>query len=80
MPTSAVTTNGNLHTVTVLEGSTTRQVTVRVGVVGPTYTEVLSGLSRAHTATVGPDSTPRRATVVRTGANGLGRERWSADD
>ncbi len=42
--------------------------------------EVLSGLSRAHIATVGPDGTPRRATVVRMGANGLGRERWSADD
>lgn len=44
VPTSAVTTDGDRHTVTVLSGTTTEEVAVEVGVVGATWTEVTSGL------------------------------------
>ncbi len=44
VPTSAVTTTGTRHRVTVLDGSTTERVFVEVGVVGDTWTEITSGL------------------------------------
>jgi multidrug efflux pump subunit AcrA (membrane-fusion protein) len=44
VPTSAVTTTGNAHTVTVLEGGTTQVVPVQVGVVGDTWTQITGGL------------------------------------
>jgi multidrug efflux pump subunit AcrA (membrane-fusion protein) len=45
VPTSAVTTTGTQHTVTVLDGSTSKQVTVGIGVVGDTWTEITSGVN-----------------------------------
>ena len=45
VPTSAITTTGTRHTVTVLDGDTTRVVTVRVGTMGPTWTVVERGLT-----------------------------------
>ena len=44
VPTSAVSASGTRRTVTVLDGSTTTQVQVGVGVVGDTWTEITSGL------------------------------------
>jgi trimeric autotransporter adhesin len=44
VPTSAVTTSGTSHTVEVLDGNTPRRTTVRVGVVGYTWTQITSGL------------------------------------
>jgi len=44
VPTSAVTTSGTSHTVEVLDGNTPRRATVRVGVVGYTWTQITSGL------------------------------------
>jgi HlyD family secretion protein len=72
VPTSAITTNGNQHTVTVLEGSTTRQVPVRVGVVGPTYTEILSGLSAGQQVVLANLDSPLPDSASSTAANGLG--------
>lgn len=45
VPTSAVTTVGNRHTVTVLDGTTTRRVLVQVGVIGDTWTEITGGVT-----------------------------------
>ncbi|MCU1501096.1 MAG: efflux transporter periplasmic adaptor subunit [Ilumatobacteraceae bacterium] len=45
VPTSAVTTEGALHAVTVIDGSTPTSVAVQVGVVGPVWTEITSGLT-----------------------------------
>jgi uncharacterized membrane protein YgcG len=45
VPTSAITTAGTRHTVTVLDGDTTRVVTVQVGTMGPTWTVVKRGLT-----------------------------------
>jgi multidrug efflux pump subunit AcrA (membrane-fusion protein) len=44
VPSSAITTNGDIHTVTVLDKNTTQQVVVQVGVVGDTWTQVTRGL------------------------------------
>ena len=49
VPTSAVTTTGNRHTVTVLDGTTTEIVAVQVGVVGTTWTEITGGLTAGQT-------------------------------
>jgi HlyD family secretion protein len=70
VPTSAVTTNGNLHTVTVVEGSTTRQVTVRVGVVGPVYTQITSGLSAGQQVVLANLDSPLPDSATSTPANG----------
>jgi HlyD family secretion protein len=44
VPTSAITTNGNLHTVSVLNGNTVEVVPVQVGVMGDTWTQITGGL------------------------------------
>ena len=48
VPTSAITTNGNRHSVEVLDGDSSRRVTVQVGVVGDTWTEIKSGLTKGQ--------------------------------
>lgn len=45
VPTSAVTTIGTRHTVSVLEGNTATRTLVRVGVIGDTWTEITSGVT-----------------------------------
>ncbi len=45
VPTSAVHTDGTTHTVTVVDGSTTSTVDVKVGVIGATYTQITDGLT-----------------------------------
>ena len=45
VPTSAVTTEGTLHTVEVYDGSTVTTTRVEVGVVGPVWTQITSGLT-----------------------------------
>ena len=44
VPTSAVATNGTRHTVTVVDGGTTRDVTVQVGMIGNAWASITSGL------------------------------------
>jgi HlyD family secretion protein len=58
VPTSAVTTNGGRHTVEVLDGDTTRQVTVQVGVMGAEWTEVKSGLTKGQQVVLADASQP----------------------
>jgi HlyD family secretion protein len=48
VPTSAITTRGNRHTVLVPDGEGTRVVSVQVGAMGPTWTVVKSGLTRGQ--------------------------------
>ena len=48
VPTSAITTNGTTNTVEVLDGNTVRQTKVKVGVVGYTWTQITSGLSKGE--------------------------------
>jgi HlyD family secretion protein len=58
VPTSAITTAGSRHTVTVLDGDGTRVVTVQVGAVGPTWTVVKSGLQRGQQVVLADNGTP----------------------
>src|SRR6185312_12039262 len=44
VPTSAVRTDGTNHTVTVVDGSSTSSVDVKVGVIGSAYTQITDGL------------------------------------
>ncbi|MGZ4735569.1 MAG: HlyD family efflux transporter periplasmic adaptor subunit [Acidimicrobiia bacterium] len=44
VPTSAITTIGTRHTVTVLEGTTATRTLVQVGVIGDTWTEITGGV------------------------------------
>jgi RND family efflux transporter MFP subunit len=48
VPTSAVTTNGSTNTVEVLDGNAVRQTKVHVGVVGYTWTQITSGLTKGE--------------------------------
>lgn len=45
VPTSAVTTTGNQHFVTVVDGGSTRRVAVEVGIVGREWTSITGGLA-----------------------------------
>ncbi len=58
VPTSAITSTGNRHTVTVLDGGTTERVAVEVGVVGETWTEIASGLKAGQQVVLADISEP----------------------
>ena len=49
VPSSAVHANNGTYTVVVLDGDTTKDVTVQVGAIGPQWTEIKSGLSAGQT-------------------------------
>ena len=77
VPTSAVRTTGGRRTVTVLEGNTTRTVSVQVGVVGDEWTQITNGLSAGQLvvlATVS-DPLPNSATATTTASNATNRAR-----
>ena len=58
VPTSAVTTNGSTSTVEVLDGNTPHQVQVKVGVVGYTWTQITSGLTKGEQVVLANVSQP----------------------
>jgi multidrug efflux pump subunit AcrA (membrane-fusion protein) len=75
VPTSAVTTFGNRHTVEVLDGGTIRRVAVTVGAVGDTWTEIKSGLSAGEQVVLANASEPLPSSatqsVTQNGADGF---------
>ncbi len=73
VPTSAVTTNGNLSYVTTLKGSSTSKVAVKVGVVGSIYTQVISGLTQGQEVVLANSSIALPTTSLLTNRfGGLG--------
>jgi RND family efflux transporter MFP subunit len=52
IPTSAVATDGANHTVLVVDGSKTTTTTVKIGAVGPDYTQITDGLSIGQTVVI----------------------------
>jgi HlyD family secretion protein len=72
VPTSAVTATGARHTVLVADGDSTRRVTVRVGAVGTTWTEITSGLHPGDLVVIADVSAPLpgSATASTNGTNG----------
>jgi hypothetical protein len=70
VPTSAITTAGTQHTVTVLDGEATKTIQVQVGTVGDTWTQVTSGITDGQQVVLADLSTllPSSATAT-TGTN-----------
>ena len=71
VPSSAVRTVGNRHTVTVLDGNTTQTVTVQVGVVGDQWTQITSGVTAGQQVVLATisDPLPNSATATTTANN-----------
>ena len=72
VPTSAIHTVGAVHSVTELDGNTTRTVTVTVGVVGPILTQVERGISPGATVVLANLATPVPTSSTTTGRFGAG--------
>lgn len=76
VPTSAVTTRGTRHQVTVLTGTSTRDVQVQVGVVGDRWTEIRGGLTAGQTVVLADLSAPLPTSATQAAAgssDGSGR-------
>jgi HlyD family secretion protein len=75
VPTSAVASFGNRHTVEVLEGGGTRQVAVTVGAVGDTWTEIKGGLGEGQRVVLANTSEPLPSSATQSatqnGADGF---------
>src|SRR5262249_47271145 len=74
VPTSAVHTLNNFHFVTVLQGHTTSNVRVEVGVVGPENTQITSGLQAGQVVVLADlkQAVPSSNIANRFGGGGLG--------
>jgi HlyD family secretion protein len=72
VPTSAITSLGRRYTVNVLDGDTPSTVVVGVGVVGPEWTQITSGLKSGQHVVIADLSSPlpSSATASSTGTNG----------
>jgi HlyD family secretion protein len=77
VPTSAVTAVGGRHVVQVLGGGGPQTVRVGVGVVGPTWTQITSGLESGARVVIADLSTPLpgSATSAAAGTNGTAANR-----
>ena len=74
VPSSAVTTVGSAHSVTVLENGNTKVVQVEIGAVGPALTEITSGLSQGQQVVLAnlSEPLPTSSSSSRSGAGLLG--------
>lgn len=71
VPTSAVTTLGDQHTVTVFDGTTTSTTRVQIGAIGATWTQVTSGVTAGQQVVLADldQPLPSSATTATTGSN-----------
>ena len=69
VPTSAVTTTGSRHTVIVVNGTTTRRVSVQVGVVGATWTEITSGVTAGQRVALADLSEPLPGSATKSSSS-----------
>ncbi len=78
VPTSAVTTTGTRHFVTVLDGTNTSRVAVTTGVIGDRYTEVTSGVRAGQEVVLADlsEPLPGSATDSSSDSNGNGSNRF----
>ena len=70
VPTSAVTTIGDRHVVTVLDGTTTEPVPVEVGVVGDVWTEITDGLRAGQEVVLADLAEPLPGSATESSGNG----------
>jgi uncharacterized membrane protein YgcG len=81
VPTSAVTTDGTSHTVTVVENGTPKVVTVQIGAVGSAWTAITKGLTNGQVVALAdlsaplPGSATAAQTKTQTGG-GQGRNQF----
>ncbi len=75
VPTSAITTQGTRHTVSVLDGGEAKTVQVGVGAMGTTWTEISSGLHTGQTVVLADmhAALPSSATDASNARNNQGR-------
>jgi macrolide-specific efflux system membrane fusion protein len=74
VPSSAVTSFGSTHTVTVLRGTTQSVVPVQIGMVGDRGTQIISGLSQGDSVLLPTTTSTTGGTLPRItgGLGGLG--------
>jgi len=75
VPTSAVRTEGTIHLVTEVDGTTTKQVKVTTGIVGPTLTQITSGVKPGQQVSIATMDLPvpsSSTTSTRSGIGGFG--------
>jgi HlyD family secretion protein len=70
VPTSAVHTNGTLHTVRVVDGGRVATVSVRVGAVGTTWTQVTNGLKAGQRVVLADLSEPLPTSATQSQGGG----------
>lgn len=70
VPTSAVTSVGNRHTVTVLDGSATKPVAVQVGVIGDTWTEITEGVTAGQQVVLADFGQPLPGSATQSSSSG----------
>ena len=68
VPTSAVTVDGNTATVMAYDGADTTEVTVEVGAIGSTWTEIRSGLEAGQQVVLADLSEPLPGTATESNA------------
>ena len=71
VPSSAVSTTGSQHTVTVLADGETSVVTVQIGLVGPDLTQITSGLKAGQVVVLATVDEPLPTTSAAAGFGGL---------
>lgn len=69
IPTSAITTDGNGHTVTVLQGGKTHSVAVQIGALGQTWTQLTGGLHAGQVVVLADLSQPLPGSATATSTN-----------
>lgn len=74
VPSSAVTTVGSLHSVTVLSNGTTKTTAVTLGTVGSEWTQITSGLDKGQTVVLAntKEAVPSSSTTNNSFGGGLG--------
>jgi hypothetical protein len=72
VPTSAVQTVGTTHTVTVVDGTTTKQVKVTTGIVGAVLTEITKGVTRGQQVSIATMNQPVPSSSTTSSLSGVG--------
>ncbi len=72
VPTSAVTVDGTTATVTVYDGTDTEEVTVEIGAIGSTWTEIRSGLETGQQVVLADLGEPLPGTATESNDTGNG--------
>lgn len=72
VPTSAVRASGGTHTVTVLRGGETEEVSVEVGVIGAAWTEIVSGIEAGDEVVLADLSQPLPGSASEGGSGSGG--------